>query len=251
MAALCGGGGTTESSATGCRGPSASRWAAWALAACCAVPAGPGVPAGPVALCQLQPLQALHCTFLSLWFQPALMHSCLPPPALPPAQVLDNGVTSSEFWRILDCAEDLEWCASCNQLARFCLRCRRCWARSVCKPGALGWVLTAAGMLSDACSCALRLCAVHINNNTAPLHRVRFPGACPAALPRMAGSRSCQPVNGSAARCSLPHCPCRCVFYYSGAASRAGLNYSGAILASKSGDWPASQVGRSVGPSVR
>lgn len=23
--------------------------------------------------------------------------------------VLDNGVTSSEFWRILDCAEDLEW----------------------------------------------------------------------------------------------------------------------------------------------
>ncbi|GAB4821553.1 hypothetical protein N2152v2_008599 [Parachlorella kessleri] len=25
--------------------------------------------------------------------------------------VLDNGVTSKEYWRILDCAEDLEWCA--------------------------------------------------------------------------------------------------------------------------------------------
>ncbi|KAG1660262.1 hypothetical protein FOA52_007660 [Chlamydomonas sp. UWO 241] len=24
--------------------------------------------------------------------------------------VLDNGVTSNEFWRILDCADDLEWC---------------------------------------------------------------------------------------------------------------------------------------------
>lgn len=35
----------------------------------------------------------------------------------------------------------------------------------------------------------------------------------------------------------------RCVFYYSGAASRAGLSYSGAILASRTGDWPASQVG--------
>ncbi|EFN53021.1 hypothetical protein CHLNCDRAFT_26298, partial [Chlorella variabilis] len=35
-----------------------------------------------------------------------------------------------------------------------------------------------------------------------------------------------------------------CVFYYSGAASRAGLSYSGAILASKSGDWPASQAAR-------
>lgn len=23
--------------------------------------------------------------------------------------VLDNGVTSKEYWRILDCAEDLEW----------------------------------------------------------------------------------------------------------------------------------------------
>ncbi|KAL4444678.1 hypothetical protein ABPG77_002495 [Micractinium sp. CCAP 211/92] len=55
--------------------------------------------------------------------------------------VLDNGVTSNEFWRILDCAEDLEWC----------------------------------------------------------------------------------------------------VFYYSGAASRAGLSYSGAILASKEGQWPTSQ----------
>lgn len=42
----------------------------------------------------------------------------------------------------------------------------------------------------------------------------------------------------------LRRCPAppRCVFYYSGAASRAGLSYSGAILASKSGDWPASQV---------
>lgn len=57
-------------------------------------------------------------------------------------QVLDNGVTSNEFWRILDCEDGLDWC----------------------------------------------------------------------------------------------------VFYYSGAASRAGLSYSGAILASKSGDWPASQV---------
>lgn len=34
----------------------------------------------------------------------------------------------------------------------------------------------------------------------------------------------------------------RCVFYYSGAASRAGLSYSGAILASKDGQWPTSQV---------
>jgi hypothetical protein len=59
--------------------------------------------------------------------------------------VLDNGVTSSEFWRILDCEEGLDWC----------------------------------------------------------------------------------------------------VFYYSGAASRAGLSYSGAILASRSGDWPQSQVGSS------
>lgn len=57
-------------------------------------------------------------------------------------QVLDNGVTSNEFWRILDCEEGLDWC----------------------------------------------------------------------------------------------------VFYYSGAASRAGLSYSGAILASKSGEWPKSQV---------
>lgn len=63
-------------------------------------------------------------------------------PCLPKVQVLDNGVTSNEFWRILDCEEGLEWC----------------------------------------------------------------------------------------------------VFYYSGAASRAGLSYSGAILASKSGEWPASQV---------
>ena len=47
------------------------------------------------------------------------------------------------------------------------------------------------------------------------------------------------------------HCTCpallpispRCVFYYSGAASRAGLSYSGAILASKDGQWPASEVG--------
>lgn len=43
--------------------------------------------------------------------------------------------------------------------------------------------------------------------------------------------------------------PCRCVFYYSGAASRAGLSYSGAILASKEGQWPTSQV--SVGRAVR
>ncbi|KAI3424929.1 hypothetical protein D9Q98_008313 [Chlorella vulgaris] len=35
-----------------------------------------------------------------------------------------------------------------------------------------------------------------------------------------------------------------CVFYYSGAASRAGLSYSGAILASKSGEWPKSQAAR-------
>ncbi|PSC68636.1 violaxanthin de-epoxidase-related [Micractinium conductrix] len=58
--------------------------------------------------------------------------------------VLDNGVTSNEYWRILDCAEDLGWC----------------------------------------------------------------------------------------------------VFYYSGAASRAGLSYSGAILASKDGQWPASEEAR-------
>ncbi|KAL4427643.1 hypothetical protein ABPG75_001732 [Micractinium tetrahymenae] len=58
--------------------------------------------------------------------------------------VLDNGVTSSEFWRILDCDEGLDWC----------------------------------------------------------------------------------------------------VFYYSGAASRAGLSYSGAILASRDGQWPASQEAR-------
>lgn len=31
-----------------------------------------------------------------------------------------------------------------------------------------------------------------------------------------------------------------CIFYYSGAASAAGLSYSGAILASRSGEWPAS-----------
>lgn len=55
--------------------------------------------------------------------------------------VLDNGVTSNEFWRILDCDEGLEWC----------------------------------------------------------------------------------------------------VFYYSGAASRAGLSYSGAILASSDGQWPTLQ----------
>ena len=37
-----------------------------------------------------------------------------------------------------------------------------------------------------------------------------------------------------------------CVFYYSGAASAAGLSYSGAILASRSGEWPAeaAEVGR-------
>ncbi|KAI7835779.1 hypothetical protein COHA_010322 [Chlorella ohadii] len=35
-----------------------------------------------------------------------------------------------------------------------------------------------------------------------------------------------------------------CVFYYSGAASRAGLSYSGAILASKSGDWPTTKDAR-------
>ncbi|KAL4855815.1 hypothetical protein ACK3TF_003588 [Chlorella vulgaris] len=62
----------------------------------------------------------------------------------PSFKVLDNGVTSNEFWRILDCEEGLDWC----------------------------------------------------------------------------------------------------VFYYSGAASRAGLSYSGAILASKSGEWPESQAAR-------
>ena len=35
-----------------------------------------------------------------------------------------------------------------------------------------------------------------------------------------------------------------CVFYYSGAASRAGLSYSGAILASRDGAWPAAPAAR-------
>lgn len=35
-----------------------------------------------------------------------------------------------------------------------------------------------------------------------------------------------------------------CVFYYSGAASAAGASYSGAILASRSGEWPAQAADR-------
>lgn len=36
-------------------------------------------------------------------------------------QVLDNGVTSNEYWRILDCDESLEWCA-CASAPRLHLR---------------------------------------------------------------------------------------------------------------------------------
>ena len=50
-------------------------------------------------------------------------------------------------------------------------------------------------------------------------------------------------ANADMRLCSPP-CPGpRCVFYYSGAASRAGLSYSGAILASSDGQWPTLQVG--------
>lgn len=48
------------------------------------------------------PLSGPACLIRHLW------HClCRPAPALP--QVLDNGVTSSEFWRILDCDEGLDW----------------------------------------------------------------------------------------------------------------------------------------------
>lgn len=185
---------------------------------CCA--SWPGVPAGPVALCQLSllgqlgllrcanwarcaswarcalpshvgllwgaswtPLQAPQGTFLSLRFQSALMHCCLPPPALPPAQVLDNGVTSSEFWRILDCAEDLEWCA--------------CFCAAVAAGRiqfGLGW-RTAAGMIRAACSCALLLCVVHSTQRYSTAPSSQFQAACPAALPRMAGSQLCRAAS--------------------------------------------------------
>ncbi len=49
----------------------------------------------------------------------------------------------------------------------------------------------------------------------------------------------------------MPHAPNqrmprRCAYYYSGAASAAGISYTGAILASKSGAWPSAEHHRRI-----
>jgi len=83
-----GGGGTTAGSATACPAPSASRCVC-----------NQGLPL------HVRGYAAGKCP--STWFATCYLQQ--PASNLFCPQVLDNGVTSSEFWRILDCDEGLDW----------------------------------------------------------------------------------------------------------------------------------------------